>query len=462
MDGWTAIVLAAGRGSRMRSNVPKPLQPIAGSPLLVHALRTLREAGADACVVVASPADADALRTVAEDATLVEQAEPLGTGDALRVGLKALPPTARLAVAINADVPLVRPGSVQALLHAHNADGAVFGLLTAQVPRMQAAGLGRVRRDAEGAPEAVVEAQDDAGGAADAEVNVGCYSLDVGWARTALAALPSHPSGEFHLPALAAAARKDGHFVAAVRVGEASEALSVNTRADQTSAEAAMQARLRSRAIEAGASLVDPASTYLDADTVLEADAVIQPNTAVRGRSRVSAGALVGPNAVLHDAIVGPGARIAGAVVEGAEVGEGAHVGPFSYLREGTVLEPGAYVGSHAEVKASRIGRGAHVGHFSYVGDAEVGAGANIGAGTVTCNYDGREKHRTIIGEGAFIGSDSLLVAPVRVGAGALTGAGAVVTENVPDGARVAGVPARPLARRNRPMAGGEGERTLG
>jgi bifunctional UDP-N-acetylglucosamine pyrophosphorylase/glucosamine-1-phosphate N-acetyltransferase len=430
MDGWTAIVLAAGRGSRMRSSVPKPLQPIAGSPLLVHVLRTLREAGAGACIVVASPADAGALRAVAGDAAVVEQAEPRGTADALRAGLDALPAEAALAVAMNADVPLVLPGSVRALLDAHRAEGAVFGLLTALVARAQAVGLGRVRRDAEGAPEAVVEAVDDAGGGAETEVNVGCYSLDVAWARAALGALPAHASGEYHLPALAAAARTGGQFVAAAPVGEGAEALSVNTRAEQAAVEAALQARLRARALEAGACLLDPSTTYLDADAVLEADAFIHPNTAVRGHSRVSAGAQVGPNAVLRDALVGRDARIGGAVVEGAEVGDGAHVGPYS--------------------------------HLSYVGDAEVGAGANIGAGTVTCNYDGREKHRTIIGEGAFIGSDSLLIAPVRVGAGALTGAGAVVTEDVPDGARVAGVPARPLARRAKPPAGGSEERSLG
>jgi bifunctional UDP-N-acetylglucosamine pyrophosphorylase/glucosamine-1-phosphate N-acetyltransferase len=278
-----------------------------------------------------------------------------------------------------------------------------------------------------------------------------------------MGSLQEHDSGELFVTDLVAMAVADGQRVEAVAIDSVRDAIGVNTRAQQAKAEHAMQDRLRERAMDAGVTLIDPATVYLHATVELAPDVVVHPNTSISGASVIGAGAVIGPNAQITDATIGAGAIVGAAVVQGATVGEGAHVGPYSLLREGTVLDPGAYVGSHTEIKGSRIGTGSHVGHFSYVGDAIIGKNVNIGAGVVTCNFDGVDKHTTEIGDGAFIGSGGMLVAPVKIGAGALTGAGAVVNRDVEPGGRVAGVPARELGtRRTDAEADHEGGRSLG
>ena len=281
--------------------------------------------------------------------------------------------------------------------------------------------------------------------AASIEVNVGVYAIDAAWLRGAVASLERHPSGEYYVTDLVGLAVADGKRVEALTMADAEEGIGVKTRALLARAEGAMQTRLREAAMDGGATLLDPATTYLDATVELAQDVTVHPNTSIRGATRIAAGATVGPNAQIVDSAVGPGATIRAAVVESATLEAGAHVGPFSHLRAGTHLGEGAYVGTHVEVKASRVGRNTHIAHFSYVGDAVIGDDVNIGAGTVTCNYDGTTKHVTEIGDRASIGSDSMLVAPVKIGAGAVTGAGAVVTRDVAPGETVAGVPARVL-----------------
>jgi len=213
-----------------------------------------------------------------------------------------------------------------------------------------------------------------------------------------------------------------------------------------------------------GVTLIDPATVYLDATVSFEQDVIVLPNTSIRGATHVASGASIGPNAQVTDSTIGPGVTIESSVVRSAVFESGVHIGPFSHIREGTHLGPDVHIGSHAEIKASHIGKGTHIGHFSYVGDAVIGEAVNIGAGTVTCNYDGVSKHITEIGDGAFIGSDSMLVAPLKIGAGAITGAGAVVTRDVDPGGKVVGVPAKNLESRRRlnTAVGSEGGRTLG
>ena len=451
MGGWTAIVLAAGRGARMRSSRSKVLHTVAGVAIVSYAADAARFADVNEVIVVTRPADrAEVSLAVGGDAECVEQPDPLGTGHALTTALIAASPESQHVLVVNGDVPLVRRETVQALAALHERRRATATLLCCTMDAASVQQIGRLQRGARGKPIGVLEAEDaPMPRKGEVEVNVGVYAFDARWLRRALAELKPRPGGEYYLTDLIPHAVAGGRRVEAYVTQDKDEALSVNTRQDLARVEAAAQHRLRDSAMTAGATLVDPATVYLDATAQLGKDVTVHPNTSIRGVSKVGHGATVGPNAQLRDADVGPEACVGSAVVEGSVLGPRVSVGPFSHIRPGSVLEESAYVGSHVEIKASRICAGAHVGHFSYIGDAVVGAGANIGAGTVTCNFDGKFKHETVIGEGAFIGSDSLLIAPVKVGAGALTAAGAVVNRDVPPGGRVAGVPARPLGLRN-------------
>lgn len=431
----------------MKSSRPKVLHTVAGVPMVSYAADAARFMDGNDVIVVARPTDrAEVSSAVGGDAECVEQPDPLGTGHALATALITVSSDAQHVLVINGDVPLVRRETVQALAALHERRRATATLLSCMVDAASAQQVGRLQRAARGKPIGVLEAEDTPmPRKGDVEVNVGVYAFEARWLRRALGEMKPRPGGEYYLTDLVPRAVADGKRVEAYVTQDKDEALSVNSRHDLARVEAAAQHRLRDAAMAAGATLIDPSAVYLDATVQLGQDVTVHPNTHIRGTTTVARGASLGPNAQLRDADVGPDVRVASAVVEGSVLGPQVNVGPFSHIRPGCVLEEDAYVGSHVEIKASRICAGAHVGHFSYIGDAVVGAGANIGAGTVTCNFDGRLKHETEIGAGAFIGSDSLLIAPVKVGAGAVTGAGAVVNRDVPPGGRVAGVPARPL-----------------
>ena len=419
--------------------------------MVSYAAGAARVADTNEVIVVTRPKDrSEVSLAVGEDAEVVEQPDPRGTGHALTTALIAVSPASQHVLVINGDVPLVRRETVQALAALHERRKATATLLSCMMDATSVQQVGRLQRGARGKPIGVLEVEDaPMPRKGEVEVNVGVYAFDARWLRRALCEVKPRSNGEYYLTDLLPRAVADGKRIEAYVTQDRDEALSVNTRQDLARVEAAAQDRLRDAAMTNGATLVDPATVYLDATVQLGPDVTVHPNTTIRGNSRVERGASLGPNAQLVDSDVGPETRVASAVVEGSVLGPLVHVGPFSHIRSGCVLEESAYVGSHVEIKASRICTGAHVGHFSYIGDAVVGAGANIGAGTVTCNFDGEFKHETHIGEGAFIGSDSLLIAPVKVGAGALTGAGTVVNKNVPPGGRVVGVPARPLGTKN-------------
>ena len=441
-DSWTAVILAAGQGKRMRSSLPKVLHPLAGRPMVRYVVDAAREAGFHRLVVVVAP-DADAVRAaLGDDIDYVVQAEPLGTGHALAQAEQAAGEAGQLLV-LNGDVPLITAETLTWLARSHEEQAADLTFLTARVDEVGE--YGRVQRDGDGRVTAVVEAAelDDEVGEGAAEINAGQYCFHAGWLWPRLTAIPDTANGERYLTSLIAVAVQEGAALLPAPADNADEVRGINDRAQLAHAEATLRSRINHRHLLAGVSLVDPATTYLDAGVTIGRDTVIEPNTHLRGDTTVGEGCHLGPNSILRDASIGDRCRIVASTVEETTMEEEVTVGPYSHLRPGTYLCAGVHIGNFAEVKNARLGRGVKMGHMSYIGDAEVGDETNIGAGTVTTNFDGLVKHRTVIGRGAFLGSDTMLVAPVTIGDGARTGAGAVVTHDVPPGALAIGAPAR-------------------
>ena len=431
----------------MRSQTPKVLHRIAGVPMIVHVTRTVKRLQPAAILVVVAPAERDAIaEAIGGGVEYVEQPEPLGTGHALATALQRVSPDTTHVLLLNGDVPLLKEESLQALMARHIASKMGLSLMTTMLPVGQAKGLGTMRRNSHGQPIAVVEATETKAAETDIiEVNVGAYCFSTTWLRESAPRLQLHTSGEYYVTDLISMATSDGQWVETHALEDAGEGLGVNDRSQLACAESGLQWRMRLSWMELGVTMGDPQTAYLEPDVELEMDVTLLPNTSLRGHTRISSGATVGPNATLIDATLGQGCVVRNATLENAILEANVEVGPYSYLRPGTYVESGAHIGSHVEIKNSRIGANSRVGHFSYIGDATLGPRVNIGAGTVTCNYDGVEKHHTEIGADAFIGSDSMLVAPVSIGAGAVTGAGSVIMANVAPGVTVVGAPAREL-----------------
>ncbi len=448
-DGATAVViLAGGLGTRMRSRLPKVLHPLAGRPIVDHVLAVAADISALPPVLVVSPATDQVAAHAAGRTVRALQAVPRGTADAVAAALPYVPPTAATVVVLSGDVPLVDAELVAALVRARIDAGAAVAFVS--VRAADPARLGRVVRDADGRVARIVEAAD----ATDAEralreVNAGIYAFDRAWLTDALPAIaPSPVTGELYLPLLVAAAVAAGRGAVAVDGPDDGTLAGINDRAELARAEALLRDRIVLRHQRAGVTIMDPATTWIDAEVAIAEDVTLEPDVRLRGATSIGRDARIGSGSEIADSRIGARTTILRSVVENAEVGDDVRVGPWAHLRAGASIGDGAEIGNYAEVKAARLGAGTKQHHFSYLGDAEIGAGVNIGAGTITANYDGRRKHRTVIGDRAFIGSDTVLRAPVRVGHDAVTGAGSVVTHDVPDGAVVAGVPARPRERR--------------
>jgi bifunctional UDP-N-acetylglucosamine pyrophosphorylase/glucosamine-1-phosphate N-acetyltransferase len=421
------VVLAAGEGTRMRSATPKVLHEVCGRTLLAHVLAAVSPLGAARTLVVVGHGRDAVTAALPPWATPVVQAEQNGTGHAVRLALDTVPDLTGPVLVLYADMPLLTTETLQSLLDAHDGDVA---LLTARVP--EPTGYGRILRDDSGRVAGIVEEKDatDTQRAID-EINAGVYVFDAAVLRTALTKLSTgNAQGEEYLTDVVGILGGG-----AAVVTDAAEVSGVNDRAQLAAAGAALNARILTTAMRNGAHVVDPATTWLDATVTVEADARVEPYTILRGATTVRAGAVVGPYSDLTDTLVETGATVRASTCHGASVGPHATVGPYSYLRPGAVLGPRAKAGAFVEIKASTVGADSKVPHLSYVGDATIGERSNIGAATVVVNYDGRDKHRTVIGDDVRIGSDTMLVAPVEVGDGAYTAAGSVITKNVPAGA---------------------------
>jgi bifunctional UDP-N-acetylglucosamine pyrophosphorylase/glucosamine-1-phosphate N-acetyltransferase len=450
---WTAIVLAAGLGKRMRSRKPKALHSIAGRPMLLHVLSAVRAAfdpaeGGTRYVVVVGHG-AEQVKTILDDSVLsVEQTEQLGTGHAVAQAMPAAKDSAHVLV-INADIPLIAPSTIAALVTRHLQEKADLTFLTALAgdPR----GQGRVQRDASGRVTGIVEEADaNADTLVGNEVNAGVYCFRGEWLWPRLSRVQCSAGGEYYLTELIAMGAREGATVVAVPVSDPMEALGINDRVQLAQAEAVLRERIRRQHMFAGVTIVDPATTYIDIDVTIGMDTTLYPNTHLAGRTVVGQECVIGPGSQVIDSTLGARCRVDSSVVQQSTLEDSVHVGPFSHLRAGAHICSGVHIGNFAEVKNSRLGRNTKMGHFSYVGDAQVGDDVNIGAGTITCNFDGLRKNRTVIGDGAFIGSDTMLIAPVEVGSGARTGAGSVVNRDVPPNALAVGVPARIRRRKER------------
>ena len=380
--------------------------------------------------------------TVGDAARYIVQAEQLGTGHAVAQAAPLLRGQSEHVIVCYADMPLLRAETLRALYDVQRVSDGPFSMLThlADDPR----GFGRIVRDGGGRVTAIVEeAQATPEQLAIREVNDGVYCFDAGWLWEHLPEIPLSPKGEYYLTDLVEIAIAGGWNINAVAVEDSAEVMGINTRVHLAEAEAILRQRIAIHWMLEGVTITDPATTYIGADVTIGPDTTILPNTHLVGQTVIGSDCAIGPNTWIEGATIGNRCVIHCSVVEHATLEDDVDAGPFAHLRKGAYLEKGVHMGNFGEVKNSRLRRGAKMGHFSYVGDADVGPDANIGAGTITCNYDGKEKHQTVIGEGAFIGSDTMLVAPVKIGAGARTGAGAVVVKDVPDGATVFGVPAR-------------------
>ncbi len=444
---WIAIVMAAGQGTRMKSALPKVAHAIAGRPIVRHVIEAARGAGVDIIVVVVAPdAPGEAVRNAAgAGVRFAIQEQQLGTGHAVECARDEAS-DAEYVLILNGDVPLVTATTLHCLMSAvergaSDADAPNLALLTATVP-VEAYGVVEFSDDHRVAR--IAETKD--AGIDPAEVrpiNAGQYAARADWLWRRLPQIEPAPNGERYLTALASIAHAEGNAAIAVEASDPAEVRGINDRVQLAEAEASMRDRIRRAHMHAGVTIVDPPSTFIDEDVTIAADTTIAPNTHIEGATAIGAGCTIGPGTLIRDSTIGDRCVVRFSMIEESTIEADVDIGPYSHMRPGSHICEGTHIGNYAEVKASRLGRRTRMGHFSYIGDAVVGDDVNIGAGTITANYDGAAKHRTTIGDGAFIGSDTMLIAPVNIGCGARTSAGSVVTRDVPDGMIAIGAPAR-------------------
>ena len=438
---FKAVVLAAGEGRRMRSRQPKVLHKIAGEPMVKHALRALEGLAPDEVVLVVGYGAEEVRRTLGGGYTYAEQKEQLGTAHALLQAKEALESTSDTVLVLYGDGPLIRTETLARMIEYHGERGATLTLLTHRTSGPS--DFGRVIRE-DGRVRAVVEeALASEAQKKIEEINCGLYCFQGDWLWAALPKIELSERGEYYLTDIVAMAAEEGVSIGTFEVEDSEEVLAINNRLQLAQAEAIMRRRILQELMLRGVSIIDLASTFVEAGVSVGEDTVIHPGSVIQGKTKIGRECIIGPYSILREAMVGDSCKVLYSVIEEATLEGGVNIGPFSHLRPGAHLGQGVHIGNFAEVKNSQLGAGVNVSHFSYLGDATIGPGANIGAGTVTCNFDGKRKHRTTIEEGAMIGSDTMLIAPVTVGARAMTGAGSVVTKDIPPETLALGVPAR-------------------
>ena len=429
-------------GTRMRSKIPKVLHPILGKPMLRHVLDAVKPLDPLETVVVIGHKADDVQTTFADDVAFAVQSPQLGTGHAVQQVQPLLKGKADIVLVIPSDLPLLSTQTFEQLVELIQTGSGPIAMLT--VERENPLGFGRIVRNNQGYVEAIVEeAACTPEQKAIRELNVGVYAFVADWLWENLAKIPLSAKGEYYVTDLIGLAVAQGEQVQAEVLADPMEALGINTRAHLAQVEAAMRQRVNQKWMEAGVTMIDPATTYIGLEVSIGQDTVIYPNTHLLGKTVIGKDCVIGPNSYVEDSTVGNACEIRFSVVEQAIMEDDVDIGPFGHLRKGAHLAEGVHMGNFGEVKNSYLGSGTKMGHFSYMGDITTGKNVNIGAGTITCNYDGKNKNKTNVGDNAFIGSDTMLVAPVNIGNNAKTGAGSVVTKDIPANSVAYGVPAR-------------------
>ena len=449
MDDLAGIILAAGEGIRMKSRTPKVLHCLCGKELLRYPVEMLGRVGVDRIIVVVSPANQDAVKALLGDSVeYAVQSTNTGTAGAVESAAATLRGQAQQVIVIGGDSPLVTEDSVRSVLNGHLDNSRQMSILSGIV--LDGRGLGRIKRG-DGFQQnvlGIIEAADDAKRLdAAVEVNAGVYCFQADWLWENLTKVNAGSGPERYLTDLAAIAAEQGDVVAALPSNDPDEVLGINNRVELANLEDIQRRRIREHWMLEGVTIMDPSSVMIDAGVTIGQDTVVLPNTMLLGNTTIGSGCEIGPGSVVKDSAVGDDCRVTSSALENAVMEAGVDIGPFSHLRSGAYLESGVHIGNYVEVKESRFAAEAVMGHFGYIGDASIGANVNVGAGTVTCNYDGKDKHRSVVEKDAFIGCDTMLVAPVTVGAGAATGAGAVITKDVPPARLAVGVPAKIIDR---------------
>lgn len=442
------IILAAGKGTRMVSSLPKPLHPLLGKPLIEYVFAAVQSLSDLPPVMVVGYGGEEIQQALADKARFVVQQELLGTGHAVQQAEALLNANHGLVLVVYGDMPLVKQQTLERLIDTQKGHAGPMTILT--VREEDPRGFGRVARDASGQIQAIIEEVDATPEQLEiTELNAGMYCFQADWLWENLKKLDLSPKGEYYLTDLVGVAVGAGQAVASVQVEDSRELLGINNRVHLAEASQILRDQINQGWMLSGVSIIDPQSTYIGPDVQIGQDTVILPDTYLQGETRIGKDCLIGPGTRVYNSQVGNHCEIEFSVVEESQIEDRVDIGPFSHLRRGAHLANGVHVGNFGEIKDSYLGEGSKMGHFSYVGNAQIGKDVNIGAGTITCNYDGEKKHQTIIRDGVFIGSDSMLVAPVEIGENASTGAGSVVTKDVPADTVVVGVPARQIRKKD-------------
>ncbi|MDC0035178.1 bifunctional UDP-N-acetylglucosamine diphosphorylase/glucosamine-1-phosphate N-acetyltransferase GlmU [Chloroflexi bacterium] len=440
MSDFKGIILAAGAGTRMKSSLPKALHKLSGRPIITFVINSIIEAGIEDIITIV-PAEHHTFKPILENnSELAVQQTPKGSGHAL-LHAKKKTSTAKNILVLNGDMPLVKRETLTSLMNHHQSSKADLTLLTAQVGNPK--DFGRIVRNSDGRIISIIEESEaNESHIGINEINAGAYCFKTSWLWNALESLKPSKSGEFFLTDLVTLAYNVNLKTESISAEE-QEIIGVNNKIDLAKAEKILKTSICENLMANGVTIIDPNTTYIDINVTVGPDTIIFPNTHISGNSKISSYCEIGPNSVIANSSVGHSCIIKSSTAESAIICSNVTIGPYSHIREGSILKSDVNIGNYVEIKNSTIGSGTKSGHHCYLGDADIGSNVNIGAGTITCNYDGEQKQRTIIKDNAFIGSDTKLIAPVTVGKQSITGAGSIITKDIPDFSKAVGSPAR-------------------